>query len=91
MKPADRKRLRFRQIVVIEDNVFEVRILEGDAVQLDSRAIANAAAVEIHAHEALAPAIAQAEKEYIASVRRGWRAYDPSMHSSQRLPRSEAA
>jgi hypothetical protein len=42
--------------------VFELRILEGEAVQLDQQAIANAAAAEIHAHEALAPAVAHAEK-----------------------------
>ena len=68
MKPLHGHKPRFRQIVVIKTDVFELRILEGEAVQLDQQAIANAVAAEIHAHEALAPAVAHAEKEYIASV-----------------------
>jgi hypothetical protein len=91
MKPLHGHKPRFRQIVVIKTDVFELRILEGEAVQLDQQAIANAAAAEIHAHEALAPAVAHAEKEYIASVRRGWRAFDPSAPSSLDLTRSQAA
>ena len=91
MKPLHGHKPRFRQIVVIKTDVFELRILEGEAVQLDQQAIANAVAAEIHAHEALAPAVAHAEKEYIASVRSGWRAFDPSAPSSLHLARSQAA
>jgi len=65
MKPLHGHKPRFRQIVVIKTDVFELRILEGEAVQLDQQAI--------------------------ASVRRGWRAFDPSAPSSLHLTRSQAA
>jgi len=37
MKPLHGHKPRFRQIVVIKTDVFELRILEGEAVQLDQQ------------------------------------------------------
>ena len=71
---------RFRQIVVVEREQFEVRVLESDVVQLDLRFTDDVAGADVKFHTSLSSAVLNAEDEYKQSVRSGWRAYNPETH-----------
>ena len=76
----DSRRSRFRQIVVLEREQFEVRIFESDILQLEREFSDDASVAEIQFHATLPLAVLSAESEYKQSVRKGWRAYDPALH-----------
>ena len=90
-KLHDGRALRFRHIIVIEKEVFEVRLVEGEIAQIDPADVVGVACAEVHPYCDLAPAIKHAETEYIKCVRKGWRAYDPTVASFLMLARSRAA
>ena len=70
---------RFRQIVVVERDQFEVRVVESDTVQLDPKFTDDGSQSEIEFHAGLSQAVLKAEQLYKQSVKNGWRAYDPTM------------
>jgi len=82
----DSRRSRFRQIVVVEREQFEVRIFESDILQLDREFTDDTSGAEIHLHAALPFAVLNAESEYKQSVRKGWRAYYPAVHGHSGHP-----
>ena len=51
-KLPDSTQSRFRQIVVVEREQFEVRVLEGDVVQLDLRFSDDVAGADVTSHVA---------------------------------------
>ena len=75
---------RFRQIVVVERNQFEVRVFESDIIELDPKFTDDGSGTEVQFLSTLSPAVLIAESEYKQSVRNGWRAYDPT--ATYRLP-----
>jgi hypothetical protein len=66
---------RFRQIAVVEKEQFEVRIFEGDVVQLEPKFIAASTDAEVFFHSNVEDAIADAEKEFKESFEDGWQAF----------------
>ena len=68
---------RFRQIVVVEREQFELRVFDSDTVRLDLEFTDGASGTDIQFHTTLPLAVLSAECEYKQSVRTGWRAYDP--------------
>jgi hypothetical protein len=77
MKPFASKAL-YRQVAVVEQEQFQVRIFEGRVVQTDPRIIAGKSAAEVHTHATLKEALDDAESEYkkcIATER--WEPYNP--------------
>ena len=69
---------RFKQIVVVEMERFEVRMIENDSVVLNPVFTDND--LSALAHPDLNSAVLRAEKEYTLSVREGWRALTPTMN-----------
>ena len=77
MKPFASKAL-YRQIAVVEQDQFQVRIFEGRVVQTDPRIIAERSNAEVRLHTTLKAALDDAESEYRKSVAsEKWEAYDP--------------
>jgi hypothetical protein len=72
---AEAGKRRYRQIAVVEKEQFEVRIFEGNVVQLTPKFIAEGTDAEIYFHPNLKDAIADAEKEYKESFADGWQAF----------------
>jgi hypothetical protein len=68
---------RYRQIVVVEKDRFEVLIFEGDVVQTDPQFIAQCSDAEISLHQTLKAALAEAESEFQRSITAGWTPYYP--------------
>jgi hypothetical protein len=66
---------RYRQIVVVEMDQFEVRILGGDVIQPDPHFSADSQDAEVYFHSSLEAALADARKEFDASVKSGWLPY----------------
>ena len=66
---------RFRQIVVVELEQFQVRILQGAVVQIAPRFTADNPDSELYLHSDLKSALEYAEKEFKASVEAGWKPY----------------
>lgn len=65
---------RYRQIVVVERNQFEVRIFEGDVIQEAPFDVDNPDA-EIYLHADLKSAVADAKKEAADTAANGWIRY----------------
>ena len=84
---------RFRQIVVVERNQFEVRVFESDIIELDPKFTDDGSDTGVQFHSTLSPAVLNAESEYKQSVRNGWRACDPTATYPpvRNGPRSSAA
>jgi hypothetical protein len=70
-KPGD----RYRQIVVVELEQFQVRILEGEVIQPDPQFTAGSDDAEVSFHADLKSALAEADQEFRASVASGWLPY----------------
>jgi hypothetical protein len=77
-KPAPVASSRFRQIVVVEKEQFEVRIFEGAVVQLDPEFIANCSDAEVVFHPTLQSAREDVNKEFQDSISAGWQPYTGS-------------
>ena len=70
----------YRQIAVVEQEQFQVRIFEGRVVQTSPQAIAERPNAEVHLHPTLKEAIEDAEsafKECIANEK--WEPYNPAL------------
>jgi hypothetical protein len=63
MKPFASKAL-YRQIAVVEQEQFQVRIFEGRVVQTNPKIIAERSTGEVHTHATLKEALDDAESEY---------------------------
>jgi hypothetical protein len=68
---------RYRQIVIVEKENFEVRVFDGDVVQLEPQFLADSTDAVITFHPTLNEAIQDAEKEFRDSASEGWEPYDP--------------
>ena len=68
---------RYRQIVVVELEQFDVRILEGDVIRSDPQFLASSESAELYPHSDLQAALKDAEEEFRRSVQNGWIPYDP--------------
>lgn len=66
---------RFRQIVVVELEQFQLRILGGDVIQEDPQFSATNPDAELYIHPDLKSALDDADKEVAASVEDGWIPY----------------
>jgi hypothetical protein len=73
---------RYRQIVVVEKEQFELRIFEGEVAQLEPKFIADGTDAEVHFHSTVNDAQRDAEKEFQASVAEGWEPYNPHVAQS---------
>jgi hypothetical protein len=69
---------RYRQIALLENEQFEVRIFTGDVVQTDPKFIARNSDAEIYFHPNLRSALADVEKEFQDSIAAGWTPYTPN-------------
>ena len=70
----------YRQIAVVEQEQFQVRIFEGRVVQTSPQVIAERPNAEVHLHPTLKEALEDAEsaiKECIASE--NWEPYNPAL------------
>jgi hypothetical protein len=74
-KPSSIPGNRYRQIVVVESERFEVRILEGEVLRSDPQFAANSEDAEVHIHLNIKSALDDADKEFDASVKSGWIPY----------------
>ncbi len=63
MKPFASKAL-YRQIAVVEQQQFQVRIFEGRVPQTNPKIIAERSTTEVHTHATLKAALDDAESEY---------------------------
>jgi hypothetical protein len=72
---------RYRQIIVVELEQFQVRVLGGDVVQADPQFSAESQDAEVYFHSSLQSAVDDAEKEFKGSVEAGWIPYD--LHNPQ--------
>ncbi len=69
----------YRQIAVVEQDQFQVRIFEGRVAQTNPKLIAERSNAEVHIHPTLKDALEDAESEFqrcIATDR--WELYDPA-------------
>lgn len=74
---------RYKQIVVIEQEQFEVRVFETDSIDLNPSFTDGG--LHHEAYSDLTSAVLGAEKQYEMSVRTGWRAVQASMQSFRML------
>lgn len=70
---------RFRQILVVERDKFEVRVFDGEVFQKIPSIGDDVSGMEIQFHSSLDSAVLDAEKQFTQSVRTGWRAFDPTL------------
>ena len=73
---------RYKQIVVIEREQFEVRVFETDGINPNPQFTDDC---QGEAYSDLTSAVLGAEKQYKMSVRTGWRAVQPCMQSFRML------
>ncbi len=66
---------RYRQVVVVEMEQFQVFIFGGDVVQEDPQFFADSLDAEVHFHSNLQPALDDAEAEVQRSLAVGWSPY----------------
>ncbi len=79
MKPFASKAL-YRQIVVLEQEQFQVRIFEGRVVQTNPKFIAERSNAEVRIHPTLKEALDDAESEFKQSIAsEKWEPYDPAL------------
>jgi hypothetical protein len=74
---------RYKQIVVIEREQFEVRVFETDRIELNPSFADGGLHHETYSD--VASAVLGAEKQYKMSVRTGWRAVQANMQSFRML------
>jgi len=66
----------YRQIAVVEQEQFQVRIFEGRMVQTNPKLIAERSNAEVHLHPTLNDALADADSEFNQSITSGrWEPY----------------
>jgi hypothetical protein len=63
---------QFRQIAVVENEQFEVRIFTGSVVETDPKFIAISSGVEVYFHPNLQAALADVENKFQESIAAGW-------------------
>ena len=74
-KPRLRPGNQYRQIVVVESERFEVRILEGEVLRSDPEFAASSEDAEVHFHSDMKSALDDADKEFRSSAKSGWIPY----------------
>lgn len=74
-KPSPIPGNRYRQIVVVESDRFEVRILEGEVLRPDPQFAASSEDAEVHFHSDMKSALDDADKEFRSSEKSGWIPY----------------
>jgi hypothetical protein len=72
MKPEPKAGNRYRQIVVVEKESFEVRIFEGAVLRVEPKFAADNPDAEVYLHPTLKDALADADKEAQESKEAGW-------------------
>ena len=65
----------FRQIVIIEGDMFQVRILEGEVIQTDPGWFADNQDAELYMHPTLESAMADLDREVERTQAEGWKLY----------------
>ncbi len=79
MPPFAMKAL-YRQIAVVEQEQFQVRIFEGRVVQTNPKFIAERSNAEVHNHLTLQEALADAESRFEQSIAgEKWEPYNPPL------------
>lgn len=78
-RSGDGRAIVYRQIVLIERDQFELRVIDCDAVDLDPTLHEHGEFGEAQLYDDLALGILGAEREYRLSVTRGWRALDSTV------------
>jgi hypothetical protein len=73
-KPSPIPGNRYRQIVVVKTNRFEVRILEGEVLR-DAQFAASSEDAEVHIYSDLNSALDEVEREFRLSAKSGWIPY----------------
>jgi hypothetical protein len=69
----------YRQIAVVEQEQFQVRIFEGRVAQTNPKFIAERSNAEIHTHPTLKDALADADSRFKQSVaNEQWEPYGPA-------------
>jgi|GEM_PF-5367696 len=68
---------KYRQIVVIENEQYEVRIFEGDVISTEPEFLAHGSDAEIYFHTELSTALNDAQEENNRSLANGWIPYSP--------------
>jgi hypothetical protein len=71
-KPSPMPGNRYRQIVVVESERFEVRILESEVFLPDPRLAASREDAEVRYHLDMKSALEDADKEFRLSEMSGW-------------------
>jgi len=66
---------RYKDIAVVEQDQFEVRIFEGDVLQIQPEFTVKVSRSETHSHATLSLAIADAQKECETLEAAGWVQY----------------
>ncbi len=70
----------YRQIAVVEQEQFQVRIFEGRVVQTNPKFIAERSNAEVHMHPTLKEALEDAESEFKESIAsENWEPYNPAL------------
>lgn len=70
-----RQGARFRQIVVVELEQYQVRVLDGEVIQMEPQFTANNPDALYQLHPDLQSALDDAQRELDSSVRAGWTPY----------------
>jgi hypothetical protein len=79
MPPFAMKAL-YRQIAVVEQEQFQVRIFEGRVVRTNPKLIAEKSNAEVRIHPTLKDALDDAESEFEQSIaREKWEPYNPAL------------
>ena len=79
MPPFAMKAL-YRQIAVVEQEQFQVRIFEGRVVRTNPKLIAEKSNTEVRIHPTLKDALDDAESEFKQSIAsEKWEPYDPAL------------
>ncbi|MFZ3365992.1 MAG: hypothetical protein WA239_02605, partial [Candidatus Sulfotelmatobacter sp.] len=79
MPPFAMKAL-YRQIAVVEQEQFQVRIFEGRVVRTNPKLIAEKSNTEVRIHPTLKEALDDAESEFKQSIAsEKWEPYDPAL------------
>jgi len=70
----------YRQIAVVEQEQFQVRIFEGRVVQTSPKLIAERPNAEVHIHPTLKEALDDAESQFKQSIAsEKWEPYNPAL------------
>jgi len=78
--PPFAMKVRYRQIAVVEQEQFQVRIFEGRVVQTNPKFIAERSNAEVHIHPTLKEALDDAESEFEQSiVSERWEPYNAAL------------